>query len=67
MRCALCGRDFEPDEGQEACRACALVSAGCGKARCPHCGYENQRPLRDAWSALRERWRGLTHGSSNRH
>lgn len=40
ITCAMCGRQFEEDRGQAACRSCPL-SAGCGRVRCPHCGYEH--------------------------
>lgn len=66
MVCAGCGRAFEPDGEQAACRSCALLAAGCGRVRCPFCGYENQKPLKDAWSALVARWRNLVHGSPER-
>jgi hypothetical protein len=40
MTCGFCGMSFAEDRGQAACRSCPL-GAGCGKVRCPQCGYEN--------------------------
>lgn len=51
--CSFCGRSFTPREGDAACASCT-ISQGCGKAKCPYCGYENQRPLSDAGGLLRK-------------
>ncbi len=40
VTCGFCGRSFEQDRAQPACRACPLAR-GCKAVRCPHCGYEN--------------------------
>jgi rubredoxin len=42
MTCDFCGREFTEDRGQSPCQVCPL-GAGCGKMRCPHCGYENMQ------------------------
>lgn len=62
MICSCCRRVFDPDQSRGACAGCALLTDGCGKVRCPHCGYENQRPLEDAFKGLRDRlrrWRNV--------
>lgn len=46
ISCGFCGREFEEDRGQPACRSCPLGEA-CRFVRCPHCGYEN--PARPGW------------------
>lgn len=40
MNCGYCGKDFQEDRSQKACKACPLGS-DCGLILCPHCGYEN--------------------------
>lgn len=59
--CSCCGRAFDPDRSPQACAGCALLMKNCGKVRCPRCGYENQRPLRDAFKGLRDRLRRMRH------
>ena len=39
MKCGLCGRQFDEQKAQGACRGCGKA-AGCGLVRCPYCGYE---------------------------
>ena len=39
MRCGMCGLEFRPEEGEQACGGCPLVR-NCGLVRCPRCGYE---------------------------
>lgn len=52
MNCGYCGKPFEEDRGQPACRQCP-VGSGCGLVRCPHCGYEN--PGTPGWIAFLKR------------
>lgn len=53
MTCGFCGRAFEEDRGQPACRQCPLAGL-CRFVRCPSCGYEN--PAQPAWlGRLRKR------------
>ena len=40
VTCGFCGKAFQEDRSQAACRACPLGS-NCGLVRCPHCGFEN--------------------------
>jgi len=40
VNCGFCGKAFDEDRSQPACRACP-VGSGCGLVRCPHCGFEN--------------------------
>lgn len=37
MKCALCGKEFEPSA--TACASCPMHS-GCDLIRCPNCRYE---------------------------
>jgi Fe2+ transport system protein FeoA len=37
--CSACKYEFTREEAKGACNTCAS-SGGCGKARCPRCGYE---------------------------
>lgn len=62
MTCTYCRRLFDPDRVPSACAGCALLTDGCGRAKCPHCGYENQRPLKDAYKGLMERVKGVVRG-----
>jgi len=39
LKCALCGLVFEESEAEAGCASCPM-HAGCGKLRCPNCGYE---------------------------
>lgn len=39
MKCALCGREFDERQAQNACAGC-VVAKGCKLIRCPNCGYE---------------------------
>lgn len=39
MICSACRYEFTREEAKTACTTCAS-SGGCGKARCPKCGYE---------------------------
>ncbi|MGI8905486.1 MAG: FeoA family protein [Candidatus Sumerlaeaceae bacterium] len=39
MICSACKYEFTGEEAKVACTTCAS-SGGCGKARCPKCGYE---------------------------
>lgn len=49
MNCGFCGKPFDEDRSQPACRQCP-VGSGCGLVRCPHCGYEN--PGTPGWVAF---------------
>ena len=62
IRCAMCQREYDADQKAGACSSCSLLTQGCGKVKCPHCGYENQRPLRDALSMTLDKWREIFHG-----
>ena len=62
IRCALCRREYDPGQAAGACASCALLTQGCGKAKCPYCGYENQRPLKDAFTTTFERWKEIFSG-----
>ena len=56
MNCGYCGKPFDEDRSQPACRQCP-VGSGCGLVRCPHCGYEN--PGMPGWiSFLKKRLGG---------
>ncbi|MGC8722397.1 MAG: hypothetical protein ACP5VF_00785 [Acidobacteriota bacterium] len=63
ITCAMCGRSYDADQSAGACSSCVLITKGCGRVKCPHCGYENQRPLMDAFSQMKDRWKELLHGS----
>ena len=65
MACGMCGRRFNPATPQESCGACPLGSC-CGMARCPHCGYENPRPIKDFIPALKRVFRRGKDGSPDR-
>lgn len=39
MRCAFCGKQFDEQSAQSACRSCSVFH-GCKMVKCPHCGYE---------------------------
>lgn len=56
--CDFCGNSFTEDRAQPACRSCPL-GAGCGKVRCPRCGWENV--LTPPWVERLRRWLE-THG-----
>lgn len=61
IECAMCRRSYDADQSAGACASCTLIADGCGKVKCPYCGYENQRPLRDAavkWVDVFRRLRG---------
>lgn len=62
IRCALCHREYEADQSAGACASCSLLTQGCGKVKCPYCGYENQRPLKDAFTMTVERWKEIIRG-----
>lgn len=47
--CGYCGKEYEEDRTQKACKACPLGS-DCGLILCPHCGYEN--PAEPKWMAF---------------
>ena len=54
MNCGFCGKSYEEDRSQRACKACPLGS-DCGLILCPHCGYEN--PGTPRWiSFLKDRF-----------
>ena len=42
--CSCCGRMYRDDGSAPACANCGLAG-GCGRSRCPYCGYENVRAL----------------------
>jgi rubredoxin len=65
IECAMCRLEFDPSApgADQVCGACSLVGTGCGKTKCPRCGYENPRPLPDAREAFRTFWRTLTHAA----
>ncbi len=57
----MCRRHYDADQSAGACASCTLIAEGCGKVKCPYCGYENQRPLKDAalkWIDVFRRLRG---------
>jgi len=56
VRCPFCSHEYDEREAASACGSCVL-SANCGRVRCPNCGYEDVRPSRLARS-LGGRWRG---------
>ena len=62
IRCALCHREYEADQSAQACASCVLLTQGCGKVKCPYCGYENQRPLKDAFTSTYARWKEILSG-----
>lgn len=46
IECGFCLRKFSAGETPEsACSACPASSGSCGKAKCPHCGYDNPLPF----------------------
>jgi hypothetical protein len=60
MACSFCGRMYRDVQCATACSGCVLA-AGCGRSKCPYCGYENQRPFsRKApfWKRIFEAARG---------
>ena len=64
IECAMCRKSYDPEKSASACAGCTLLTQGCGHSRCPFCGYENQRPLKDAtlrWGNLFQRLRGAKH------
>ncbi len=65
IECALCRKMFDPKsiEAQGACQGCSLIGTGCGRVRCPYCGYENQRPLKEARERFKKLWRGFGHAA----
>jgi len=42
MICSFCGRTFDEESARKQCSGCAIL-VGCGKVKCPHCGYESPR------------------------
>jgi len=62
IECALCRKMFDPEMSNAACASCTLIAAGCGKVKCPHCGYENQRPLKDVATKWLDVFRRLKRG-----
>lgn len=63
IECIVCHRRYDADQSAGACSSCTLLTRGCGKVKCPYCGYENQRPLKDAALQLKQRWKEFLHGS----
>ena len=63
IECAMCRRNYDPEKSGSACAGCTLLTQGCGHSRCPFCGYENQRPLKDAATGFLARWRERVNGS----
>jgi len=49
VNCGYCGKPFEEDRSQKACKACPLGS-DCGLILCVHCGYEE--PGMPRWIAF---------------
>jgi len=69
IECALCRRTYDADQSGGACASCTLITQGCGKVKCPYCGYENQRPLKDAadgWLDLFRRLKRTKNKTLNR-
>ena len=62
MKCALCGYEFEEEEGIAGCQGCALAGS-CSMLRCPNCGYDNPRESRLA--ALLKKWREKKDGDNH--
>lgn len=62
MKCSFCGYEFN-EGGLRPCEACPF-KAGCGKVKCPNCGYEMPRESffrrwyrhRNRWGAGKRRW-----------
>lgn len=55
MMCSFCGYVFN-EEGWHACKGCPL-KAGCGKVKCPNCGYEMPgESFFRRWYRHRRRW-----------
>ena len=63
MNCGFCGRAFDEDRSQPACRACP-VGSGCGLVRCPHCGFEN--PGTPGWIAYLKKKLGRNRPAESR-
>lgn len=42
MICSFCGRMFDEELARKHCASCAVL-VGCGKVKCPYCGYESPR------------------------
>lgn len=40
MKCALCGFEYDEEEGIKACSGCPISRGKCKFQRCPKCGYE---------------------------
>jgi hypothetical protein len=57
VNCGFCGKPFEENRSQPACKQCP-VGSGCGLVRCPHCGYEN--PSTPGWIAFLKKHLGRT-------
>jgi hypothetical protein len=55
----MCRRSYDTDQSAGACASCTLLTEGCGKVKCPYCGYENQRPLKDATTKWLDLFRRL--------
>ncbi len=45
MKCEFCGQEFEAMDAAKACAGCPLHRT-CGRAKCPHCGYETAKTPR---------------------
>jgi Fe2+ transport system protein FeoA len=51
MKCSFCGHEFREEEARRGCVGCP-VSGGCGKLRCPNCGFEMPAPAPKVLSGI---------------
>lgn len=56
VKCSLCGREYDDKEAESGCVGCPM-SQGCGRIKCPHCGFENVKESKiiEAIKKLREK------------
>lgn len=64
MKCPLCG--YKGDDWDIACAGCPMAK-GCGKKRCPNCGYEfvPESSLEKLAKKLIKYWQKLREGRNN--
>ena len=65
MICGYCAVEFVPDKSQSACSTCPVskASGGCGRARCPRCGWENVEVEVPKFVQRFREWRKRHHAS----
>lgn len=53
IECGFCQKSYRPSDSSDSfCSSCPSSRNSCGKARCPHCFYDNPLPLpRTSWLA----------------